>query len=271
MISYAEFKTRLNERIREDIDFNLELLETVINNPRRYTGILRISNARTKLIQNVTQSREIKFGDFMEDIVTDYIGRMGYINLDKNIGKDKNGDALSADQVFRKDNTVFLIEQKIRDDHDSTKKRGQYDNFRKKYTLLRNRNPNCLIDATMWFIDDGLKKNKNYYKSEAIKRSLERVNIRILYGRELFSELFNQEEIWRELCSHLMQNKMERSQEVLEIPDFDTSTEILEALIIIKNKEPRLYAKLISDKPEYIQLRAELFSTGKNIQASLAA
>lgn len=68
-----------------------------------------------------------------------------------------------------------------------------------------------------------------------------------------------------------MQNKMERSQEVLEIPDFDTSTEILEALIIIKNKEPRLYAKLISDKPEYIQLRAELFSTGKNIQASLAA
>ena len=78
MISYAEFKTRLNERIREDIDFNLELLETVINNPRRYTGIFRISNARTKLIQNVTQSREIKFGDFMEDIVTDYIGRMGY-------------------------------------------------------------------------------------------------------------------------------------------------------------------------------------------------
>ena len=94
----------------------------MINNPKRYTGIFRISNARTKLIQNVTQSREIKFGDFMEEIITEYISKMGYENLDKSIGNDENGNALSADQIFKENDKIYLIEQKIRDDHDSTKK-----------------------------------------------------------------------------------------------------------------------------------------------------
>ena len=123
-MEYSYFIGKLNERIKSDDSFNFELLKTVIKNPNRYTGIFRLSNAKTKLIQNVTQSREIKFDDFMEDIVTDYISMMGYKNLSKNIGNDEDGNALSADQVFTKGNTVFLIEQKIRDDHDSTKKRG---------------------------------------------------------------------------------------------------------------------------------------------------
>ena len=271
MISYEEFTEKLHEKIKVDADFNFELLRTVIKNPERYTGIFRLSNARTKLIQNTTQSREIKFGDFMEDIVTEYIGKMGYTNLDKNIGKDEAGNALSADQVFRDDHTVFLIEQKIRDDHDSTKKRGQYENFKKKYTLLKQKYPEYKIDATMWFIDDALVKNKNYYLSEAKAHPLKGVNIRILYGKSLFSDLFGREDIWDELCGHLIKNKLERTNEVLEVPDFDQSPEMLEALIELKKTEPRLHAKLVSNMPKYKQLRAELFPTGKNIEKSSAA
>ncbi|MDD5904388.1 MAG: hypothetical protein PUC64_05430 [Clostridium sp.] len=271
MIAYEEFISKLNERIKEDADFNFELLETVIKNPNRYTGIFRLSNARTKLIQNVTQSREIKFGDFMEGIITEYIRRMGYKNLEKNIGVDTDGNALSADQVFKQGNTIYLIEQKIRDDHDSTKKRGQYDNFRKKYTLLKTQNPNDTIEATMWFIDDSLIKNRNYYLSEAASSTAEGINIRILYGSELFSALFSRIDIWQEICSHLARNKSERSNEVLEIPDFDRSPEMLEALITLKRIRPRLYDKLLSDKPEYVQLRSELFNSGANINKSLAA
>lgn len=120
--TYNEFINLLNKKIKSDEQFVYELLITVIKNPNRYTGIFRLSNAKTKLIQNVTQSREIKFGDFMEEIITDYIFDMGYKNIDKNIGCDEEGNALSADQVFIKDKTLYLIEQKIRDDHDSTKK-----------------------------------------------------------------------------------------------------------------------------------------------------
>lgn len=265
MLSYEEFITKLNKKIASDADLYYDLLVNVVKNPNRYTGIFRLSNARTKLIQNVTQSREIKFGDFMEDIVTDYIARMGYINLDKNIGADAEGNSLSADQVFKKNGVVYLIEQKIRDDHDSTKKRGQYENFRKKYTLLRSKYPSCKIDATMWFIDGSLVKNKNYYISEANKETISNVSLHILYGGDLFTTLFGRNDVWKEICEHLLRNKTERSDEILTIPDFDTSLEMYEAVKKLKVTQPSLYRKLISNKPEYEQLRAELFPTGKNL------
>ena len=167
--SYEDFMQKLNSRIKSGKDFYLELLETVIDNPSRYCGLFRLSNAKTKLVQNVTQSIEIKFGDFMEDIVTDYINELGYHNLNKEIECDENGARLSVDQIFEKDNSVFLVEQKIRDDHDSTKKRGQYANFDKKVNVLRKKYPNRHIIAIMWFIDDGLVKNKNYYQQEMNK------------------------------------------------------------------------------------------------------
>lgn len=264
-MEYSYFIGKLNERIKSDDSFNFELLKTVIKNPNHYTGIFRLSNAKTKLIQNVTQSREIKFGDFMEDIVTDYISMMGYKNLSKNIGNDEDGNALSADQVFTKGNTVFLIEQKIRDDHDSTKKRGQFQNFKKKYTLLKNEYPSYNIDATMWFIDKSLVKNRNYYQSEAEANSSNGINLHVLYGEDLFIEIFDRIDIWNEICTYLKKNKQERSDEILTIPDFDTSPEMLTALKKLKSNEPNLYKKLVSNKPDYIQLREELFPTGHNL------
>lgn len=261
--TYEYFINQLNKSVKsEDAEFVYELLVTVVNNPKRYTGIFRLSNAKTKLIQNVTQSREIKFGDFMEDIITEYIAEMGYNNLNKNIGTDEEGNKLSADQVFVKNNTVYLIEQKIRDDHDSTKKRGQYANFQKKYELLKRKNPDCDINATMWFIDDSLVKNKNYYIEEAAAKKLEGVEINIFYGGALFSKLFDRVDVWDEICDYLKRNKIERSKDVLNIPDFDTSPEIKAALKKLKSNKPNLFKKLVSEKPEYIQLRNELFPSG---------
>lgn len=267
VMTYEHFINTLNKRIKTDEKFYYELLTTVVKNPKRFTGIFRLSNAKTKLIQNVTQSREIKFGDFMEEIVTEYIALMGYENMNKSIGSDPQGNPLSADQVFNKNDCIYLIEQKIRDDHDSTKKRGQYDNFRKKYTLLKEKYPNCKINASMWFIDDGLVKNKKYYVSEATNEYTKNGNleINIFYGGSIFLELFNRYDVWNEICAYLLKNKQERSNEVLEIPDFDTSVEMLNALKKLKVYELSLFKKLMSDKPEYVQLRKELFPTGKNL------
>ena len=265
ILTYEFFVEKLNEKIKSDADFCYELLKNVIDNPHRYTGIFRLSNAKTKLIQNVTQSREIKFGDFMEDIVTLYIGKMGYNNLNKRIGTDENGDALNADQVFLDGDTVFLIEQKIRDDHDSTKKRGQYANFKKKFSLLERLYPDKKINATLWFIDGSLVKNKNYYISESNKDITTNRQLNVLYGDALFSSLFNRMDVWEELTSYLQRNKMERSDEILSIPDFDTSDEMLVALRRLKTKEPGKYKKLISNKPAYVQLRAELFTNNVNL------
>lgn len=265
IFTYEFFVEKLNEKIKTDAEFCYELLKNVVDYPNRYTGIFRLSNAKTKLIQNVTQSREIKFGDFMEDIITMYIDKMGYVNLNKNIGTDEAGNALSADQVFTMGDTVYLIEQKIRDDHDSTKKRGQYDNFKKKYTLLERQYPDKNVNATMWFIDGSLIKNRRYYISEIEKDVAPKRTLNIFYGETLFDKLFNRLDVWDELTSYLRQNKAERSDEILTIPDFDTSDEMLIALRRLKKEESIKFYKLISNRPEYVQLRSELFATNTNL------
>ena len=66
-MKYDIFKNKLDNRIFGD-DLNYEILLTVLKNPKRYVGLFRITNAKTKLIQNLTQSCEIKFGDFLEEI-----------------------------------------------------------------------------------------------------------------------------------------------------------------------------------------------------------
>nr|WP_246059062.1 hypothetical protein [Campylobacter troglodytis] len=83
-MSYDEFKHRLNARIFGQ-DLNYEILLTVLKNPEPYIGLFRITNAKTKLIQNLTQSCEIKFKGFIEEVLTAYISQMDYENLDKNI------------------------------------------------------------------------------------------------------------------------------------------------------------------------------------------
>lgn len=267
-MTYEYFVQKLNYIIRTDEEFLFQLLCNVIKNPNRYTGIFRLSNPKTKLIQNVTQSIEIKFGDFMEDIITDYISEMGYTNLDKSIGQDEEGNDLSADQVFYDNNyNITLIEQKIRDDHDSTKKRGQYSNFRKKYYLLKRLYPNYNIHAIMWFIDDGLLKNRKYYLQEAINEPDKSIDIKIYYGEELFNNFFNRIDVWNELIQYLTWNKQQRSNEQLYIPDFDNTAPMLKALNRLRHQEPNLYKKLrFSNDKQYIQLRAELFPTGYNFR-----
>lgn len=265
-MTYEDFIEKLNAKFVNGQEFYVQLLKTVIDNPTRYTGIFRVSSAKTKLIQNVTQSHEIKFGDFMEDIVTDYIGLLGYNNMPKNIGRNDTGDMLNTDQLFTSsDNeTLFLVEQKIRDDHDSTKKRGQFSNFIYKVELLKQQYPNKNLVGVMWFVDDGLKKNKNYYISEMANYMghYNDINLKMYYGGDMFVDLFDAQDAWEEITNYLRQNKHERSQEQLYIPDFDTSSEILEALQELPAKYIR---KLTSDDEKYIQLRAELFPTGANL------
>ena len=266
IISYEHFIETLNRKIKSGDDFYLQLLKTVIDNPCRYCGLFRLSNAKMKLIQNVTQSKEIKFGDFMEEITTEYIGLLGYANQRKEIGRDENGDRLNADQVFILDNIFFLVEQKIRDDHDSTKKRGQFANFDKKVRLIKEQHPNMHIIAIMWFIDDSLTKNMNYYQRKMNECSYENTELHLYYGGEFFNSLQNGSLVWEELIRYLTRYRLENSQEIFAIPDFGTSEEMYNALLQLSRK---YWDKLLSDNPKYNLLRNEMFSSGDNLEKAI--
>ena len=56
------------------------------------------------------------------------------------------------------------------------------------------------------------------------------------------------------------------SKEILSVPDFDTSKQIRKALKKIKQNNPKLIEKLLSDNNDYKELKDELFSSGKNLK-----
>lgn len=258
-LRYEDFIQILRENMKTGIELHDSIVQKVIDEPHRYCGLFRLSNAKSKLVQNITQSNEIKFGDFFENLLTRYLGDIGYNMLNKNLGTDNKGKRLVADQLFEDENKLYFIEQKIRDDHDSTKKVGQYNNFVKKMRLIQRKYPNKDKIAIMWFIDDSMKKNKSYYEQELNQLdSSDKQETHLFYGKELFSYL-DRPEIWREIITHLEMYRQEMGSEVIEIPDFGNSSEIYDALMRLDKSR---WKKLNSDTPIYRKLREELFTSG---------
>ena len=98
IITYNDFCDLLARHISTGQNFYESLLENVIENPHRYCGIFRLSDAKTKLIQNVTQSNRIKFGNFIEELTAKYIEKFDYKSLDRRIThNNKNYDIGSVE------------------------------------------------------------------------------------------------------------------------------------------------------------------------------
>ena len=149
----------LDKHMKKDLtEFWLE----AFNKPDiwRVTSHFQIYDFETKLRQYYYTSLNIKFGNALEEIVYNFLLDNGaeFLNRHEEV---ENKD---CDQIFMYQNKVVLIEQKIRDDHDSSKKEGQVQNFLTKKTSLENKYDN--VYCSFWFIDDCVAKNKNYYSQQ---------------------------------------------------------------------------------------------------------
>ncbi|GAA7825942.1 hypothetical protein JP0183_14990 [Helicobacter pylori] len=92
-------------------------LKILLKNPERYLGIFRPTKPKTKLLQNLLTSHEIKFGDAFEYLIGEYLKEHNFLPLSKEIpyynkGKEKM-ESLELDQFAKKDNTYYFIEQKM--------------------------------------------------------------------------------------------------------------------------------------------------------------
>ncbi len=180
------------------------LIQAIASNPDRFVGVFRSTTPRLKILQYLLQSREIRFGDAMEEVVAVLLEEMGFVNLPKNLLTAEE-DELACDQYFT---TVdrrqfYLMEQKVRDDHDSTKKRGQTVNFRKKLIHLQAMHGDLLV-GIMYFIDPSLHKNEGFYQEEiaALQGELG-IPIYLFYNGELFQHLEGHTRNWELLVSSL--------------------------------------------------------------------
>jgi hypothetical protein len=135
------------------------------------------------------------------------------------------------------------MEQKVRDDHDSTKKRGQIENFRKKLTYLRSIHGDALI-GIMYFIDPSLHKNEGYYQQEikTLQKELG-IPIYLFYNGEVFQFLQGHTRTWDLLLGSLQDWRKSVPEQITL--DYDANPE--KTLVELSSVSGSIWYKLITN------------------------
>jgi hypothetical protein len=240
-MNYEKFCAILNKHIFEGE--KKELLQRIADNPERFIGLFRPTKPDAKILQHLLQSHEIRMGDALEEIVEEILRSLGYKVLDKTI-KSETNKTLSLDQYFTDGEKFYFIEQKIRDDHDSAKKRGQISNFEAKLKGLYEKHTTALV-GFMYFIDPYLSKNKNYYlqELERLKKSYKGVELYLYYGEDLFKHL-QRTDIWEDILSWLKQWK----GSLPELPEIDFDSTPQASFEEIKSLGLEKWRKILDNK-----------------------
>lgn len=258
-MQYENFRNIFNATIFEKS--KAALIEKIAKNPKRYIGLFRPTKPKAKILQNLLQSHEIRFGDAFEKLIENYLREFGYELLEKRFINSAQ-DELNLDQCFRDGSKVYFIEQKVRDDHDSTKKRGQISNFEQKLSeMVKNYEESNLV-GIFYFIDPELQKNKNYYDDELRKMANDYgVELHLLYGEELFY-LLSHGDIWQEILDYLERWKTD----IPDLPETNFDLDSESSFKEIKDLSPSLYRKIIQDDVIFNEIILTIFPERKTLR-----
>ncbi|MDR0907259.1 MAG: hypothetical protein LBM63_01405 [Rikenellaceae bacterium] len=252
IMQYKQFRWIFNEAIFEKS--KADLLEKIAQNPSRYIGLFRPTKPKAKILQNLLQSHEIRFGDAFERVIEEYLRLKGCEILPKRFTM-QNNDVLNIDQCFKKEGKVFFIEQKVRDDHDSTKKRGQIDNFEKKLGEMLSKYPESELIGIFYFIDPDLVKNRSFYTTELKKMSADYgVETHIFYGKPLFDYL-GYSDVWDEIISYLERWR----KEIPDLPEVNFDLDAEHTFEEIKDLKPLVFRKLLGNEKIFNDIVMTLF------------
>jgi hypothetical protein len=239
-MNYQEFCKILNKHIFEGE--RKELLRRIAENPERFIGLFRPTKPGAKILQNLLQSHEIRMGEALEEIIEEILKDLGFEILSKSIEKE-NGEMLSLDQYFTDGEVYFFIEQKVRDDHDSSKKRGQMSNFEAKLEILSKKHGSKL-SGIMYFIDPDFSKNKNYYIQELERlKNFYGIELNLYYGKEFFEHFLNKPDLWEKILDWLKQWK----DSLPELPEVNFDAKPKESFEEIKTLELRSWRKILDN------------------------
>ena len=259
IMEYNLFKQIFNETIFEKS--KADLLEKIASSPSRYIGLFRPTKPKAKILQNLLQSHEIRFGDAFEHTIEKYLQIKGCEILPKKF-TNGDGEVLNIDQCFRKDGKVYFIEQKVRDDHDSTKKRGQILNFEKKLDIMLLKYAEEELIGIFYFIDPELVKNKNFYIAELSKMTKDyNVETKIFYGKTLF-EYLGYSDIWDEILEYLVEWK----KEIPDLPEINFDLDAQDTFEEIKDLKPLVFRKLLANDELFKEIILTLFPQKKTLK-----
>jgi len=258
-MEYSLFKKIFNETIFEKS--KVDLLEKISNFPSRYIGLFRPTKPKAKILQNLLQSHEIRFGDAFEHAIEEYLKIIGCEILPKRF-MNENGDVLNIDQCFRSEGKIYFIEQKVRDDHDSTKKRGQILNFEQKLNVMLSKYSENELVGIFYFIDPYFVKNRYFYKDMLTKINNDyNVETHIFYGKELFDYL-KCSDIWDETLKYLAIWK----REIPDLPEINFDLDAQNTFNEIKDLNPLVFRKLLENEEIFNEIVLTLFPEKKTLR-----
>ena len=256
-MEYKDFSKNFSDIVFGKTKANL--IKNIASYPERYVGLFRPTKPKAKMVQNLTQSNEIKFGDAFELIVEKYFIENGYEVLNKRINSSEG--TLIIDQLVQKDKIVF-IEQKLRDDHDSSKKEGQMNNFRKKLSKLVDLYDAEKLLGYVYFIDPSLNKNKRYYLEELAELSSSYgVSLKLVYGKELYRDL-GLAHVWEEIEAYLSRWR----RKLPDLPDINFDKNAKETFEEIRCLDASIYRKLFERKEVIKEIFPILFPQRKTLK-----
>jgi len=262
IMKFEQFKGILNKQIFEES--RASLIRKISEESHRYIGLFRPTKPKAKILQNLLHSHEIRFGDAFEILIEEYLKILGYEILDK-VFTTSEGKKLNVDQCFRKNGKTYFVEQKVRDDHDSSKKDGQIRNFEKKLNEIINKYGEKNLIGVFYFIDPELKKNKNYYEVELKKISKDYgVILHLSYGKELF-EILGYFEIWSEILEYLEKWR----KEIPELPETNFDLNPKKSFEEIKRLEPITFRKLLKNDQIFLRIIPIIFPEKKTLKLLL--
>lgn len=168
---YQEYYTIFDKHLKIS---PAQFLTEIINdgNLNRLVTDFQVLPLKDKIQQCYFTSMGVKLGRALEDIIQLYLTKKG---ANFNLDRRKVVEGHDCDQIFTFGDKTILIEQKIRDDHDSSKKRGQVENYLKKREVLLENFSN--VFCCSWFVDNTFKKNIKYYIIE--------LKDEVCYGKEI--------------------------------------------------------------------------------------
>lgn len=205
-----------------------DFLLKVCKNYKRIGTNFQVVSFEDKLKQYHSTSMGILLGNALEVIIREYLVDKGAILLPEDYVR-----GMKCDQIFSFCGKIVLIEQKIRDDHDSTKKRGQVLNYVSKKDQINEINEE--VKSTMWFIDPFFQKNQKFYREE--------IGDELLYGEEI--ELFFKEVFQDDRCKGFfkeLENFVAKQRETL------VSLNLVDATVDYKELTPRELLDILSDE-----------------------
>ena len=223
----------------------LVMLELFFNKRNELSSPIQANSTHDTLFYSVTNSRQISHGTRSEAAIDNIVSsRLGFEVLDNTVWYAKKGEEKpkkrKADHIWRvKEGVIYVVEQKLKDNHDNTKKDGQTDDFNAKVKAVREEHPDERVIGVFWFVEDSEKPSEH-----TLKVKLEEDCV-VRYGAGIFSEVEYGQETFGDVLKWFDDNR----HDDLNIR-FDKDPEYYfdNLVLYIDDKEKKFLKKFMNDK-----------------------